>query len=149
MQSMLHETYFGRRATKPTTSFRPGVNNLQVMLPMLFSEGVYGRRISLRRFADVSSTNAAKLFGLYPRKGAIAAGPDADLVIWDPEETRTIADSDVLSKTGFSIYAGTEVTGWPRITIRRGEVVYEGGAIDAEKDSGRLISRSKFESPVE
>ena len=116
---------------------------------MLFSEGVYGRRISLRRFVDVSSTNAAKLFGLYPRKGAIAAGSDADLVIWDPEETRTIADSDVLSKTGFSIYAGTEVTGWPRITIRRGEVVYEGGAIDAEKNSGRLISRSRFESPVE
>ena len=59
------------------------------------------------------------------------------------------SDSDVLSKTSFSIYAGMEVTGWPRITIRRGEVVYEGGAIDAEKGSGRLISRSRFESPVE
>ena len=131
------------------TSFRPGVNNLQVMLPMLFSEGVHGGRISLRRFVEVTSTNAAKLFGLYPRKGAIAPGSDADLVIWDPEETRTIADSDILSKAGFSIYAGTEVTGWPRITIRRGELVYEGGTIDAVKGSGRLISRSRFEKTVE
>ena len=131
------------------TSFRPGVNNLQVMLPMLFSEGVHGGKISLQRFVEVSSTNAAKLFGLYPRKGTIAPGSDADLVIWDPEEKRTIADSDVISKTGFSIYAGTEVTGWPQITIRRGEVVYEGGEVDAEKGSGRIISRSRFKIPVE
>ena len=131
------------------TSFRPGVNNLQVMLPMLFSEGVHMGKISLQRFVEVSSTNAAKLFGLYPRKGTIAPGSDADLVIWDPEEKKTIADSDVLSKTGFSIYAGTEVTGWPQITIRRGEVVYEGGEVDAEKGSGRIISRSRFKIPVE
>ena len=131
------------------TSFRPGVNNLQVMLPMLFSEGVHGGKISLQRFVEVSSTNAAKLFGLYPRKGTVAPGSDADLVIWDPDERRTIADSDVLSKTGFSIYAGTEVTGWPQITIRRGEVVYEGGEVDAEKGSGRIISRSRFKIPVE
>ena len=97
----------------------------------------------------MSSTNAAKLFGLYPRKGTVAPGSDADLVIWDPDERRTIADSDVLSKTGFSIYAGTEVTGWPQITIRRGEVVYEGGEVDAEKGSGRIVPRSRFEIPVE
>ena len=131
------------------TSFRPGVNNLQVMLPMLFSEGVHVGKISLQRFVEVSSTNAAKLFGLYPRKGTIAPGSDADLVIWDPEEKRTIADSDVLSKTGFSIYAGTEVTGWPQITIRRGEVVYEGGEVAAEKGSGRIVPRSRFEIPAE
>ena len=126
---------------------RPGVNNLQVMLPMLFSEGVRGGRISAERFVAVTSTNAAKLFGLYPRKGTIAPGSDADLVVWDVEETRTIRDADALSKTGFSIFAGTEVTGWPRMTIRRGSVVYEDGAVIAEAGSGKLIPRDPIESP--
>ncbi|TDJ65605.1 MAG: hypothetical protein E2O35_07050 [Proteobacteria bacterium] len=124
---------------------RPGVNNLQFMLPMLFSEGVVGGRISLERFVAVTAENAAKLFGLYPRKGVIAPGSDADLVIWDAAETRTIHDADTLSKSGFSIYAGTEVTGWPQVTIRRGEVVYEQGQVRATKSSGRLIARNPIE----
>lgn len=66
------------------------------------------------RGVAVTSTNPARLFGLYPRKGAIAVGPDADLVLWDPEQTRTIRDADMLSRAGYSIYSGQEVTGWPR-----------------------------------
>ncbi|NNL86736.1 MAG: amidohydrolase family protein [Myxococcales bacterium] len=120
---------------------RPGVNNLQVMLPMLFSEGVAGGKITRERFVAVTSTNAAKLFGLYPRKGAIAPGSDADLAVWDPRETRTIRDADALSRTGFSIYSGTEVTGWPVLTLRRGAIVYENGKVVADAGSGKLISR--------
>ena len=69
---------------------RPGVENLQVLLPMLYSEGVRRGRISLQRLVDVTSANAARLFGLYPQKGALAVGSDADLVIFDPELERTV-----------------------------------------------------------
>ena len=85
---------------------RAGLSNLQVVRPMLYSEGVVRGRISEERFVAVTSTNAAKLFGLYPRKGTIAVGSDADIVLWDPDETRTIRDEDMLSGAGFSVYSG-------------------------------------------
>ena len=124
------------------TVFRAGVNNLQVMLPMLFSKGVQQGRLSLERFVEVTSTNTAKIFGMYPRKGTIAVGSDADIVLWNPDEVHVIRDDDVLSNAGFSIYSGTEVQGWPVTTIRRGEVVFENGSISAAPGSGKLISRS-------
>src|SRR5207248_7799596 len=101
-------------------------------LPLLYSEGVRTGRISLEKFVAVTSTNPAKLFGLYPRKGTIAVGSDADLVIWDPSLKRTIRDEDELSNARFSVFAGWEVTGWPIVTIRRGEVVYQNGKITAD-----------------
>jgi len=85
---------------------RAGLNNLQVVRPMLYSEGVVQGRISEERFVAVTSTNAAKLFGLYPRKGTVAVGSDADIVLWDPDETRTIRDEDMFSGAGFSVYSG-------------------------------------------
>jgi dihydropyrimidinase len=120
-------------------NLRPGVSNLQVMLPMLYSEGVLKGKISLEQFVALTSTNAAKLFGLYPRKGTIAVGSDADLVLWNPTESRVVRGSELFSRAGFSIYEGTEVTGWPRITIRRGQVVYKDGRITAQPGRGRLI----------
>ena len=123
---------------------RAGLNNLQVLRPMLYSEGVVAGRISVERFVAVTSTNPAKLFGLYPRKGAVSVGSDADLVLWDPDETRTIRDEDMFSGAGFSIYSGWEVTGWPTMTIRRGEVVFEDGEIRAEPGSGQLLRRSRW-----
>ncbi len=122
--------------------FRAGVNNLQVMLPMLFSEGVNKGRLSIERFVEVTSTNPAKIFGMYPRKGTIAVGSDADIALWDPDEVHEIADADVLSNAGFSIYSGTEVVGWPKVTIRRGEVVFRNGRVLATPGSGKLVSRS-------
>jgi dihydropyrimidinase len=115
---------------------------------MMFSEGVLTERITLEQFAAVSSTNAAKLFGLYPRKGTIAVGSDADIVIWDPAETRTIRDEDMFSKAGYSTYAGRKVTGWPRTTIRRGEVVFDDGTVLARPGSGRFIPGARFARPV-
>ena len=123
---------------------RAGVNNLQVMLPMLYSEGVLQNRITLQRFVAVTSTNAAKLFGLYPGKGTIAVGSDADLVIWDPRRIRTITDDDVLSKAGFSLYSGIAVTGWPHLTIRRGEIVYQNGVTSGAAGSGRPLKQSEM-----
>ena len=126
---------------------RAGMNNLQVMRPMLYSEGVRTGRIRVEQFVALTATTPAKLFGLYPAKGTIAAGSDADLVVWDPDETRTIRDEDALSNTGFSIHAGRVVTGWPVMTIRRGEVVYENGLVRGAAGSGRLAPRQRWQSP--
>ena len=126
---------------------RPGLSNLQLSLPMLYSDGVLKRKLSLPRFVSLTSTNAAKLFGLYPRKGTIAVGADADLALWDPDQRRIVRGGDLRSRAGFSIYEGAEVTGWPRMVIRRGQVVYEAGRITAEPGSGRWLQRRCFADP--
>ena len=129
-------------------NFLGGMPNLQEYMPMLFSEGVGKKRITLERVVAVTATNPAKLFGLYPRKGTIAVGSDADLALWDPNETRTIRDEEMLSGSGFSVYAGWVVTGWPLVTIRRGEVVYEDGKVTGKAGSGQLIERQRWQRPT-
>ncbi|MGD9092338.1 MAG: dihydropyrimidinase [Anaerolineales bacterium] len=129
--------------THTLTNLRPGVANLQTMLPMLYSEGVRTGRLSLSRFVQVSSTNAARLFGLYPRKGTIAVGSDADLVVFDPERTRTIAGSMLKSNSDYSAFEGWNVTGWPALTLRRGEVVFSDDEVTSLPGSGKLIPRGK------
>ena len=126
---------------------RPAGNYLQVQLPLLFSEGVRSGRITLEQMVAVSSTNPAKLFGLYPRKGTIAVGSDGDVVIWDPNLKRTIRDEDQLANARFSIFSGWEVTGWPIITIRRGEIVYRDGRILAAAGSGQFAPRQHWQRP--
>lgn len=127
---------------------RPGVPNLQAMLPMLYSEGVVGGRISLERFVAITSANPARLFGFFPRKGTIAVGSDADLVLWDATEGRTIQAGDMYSRAGYSLYEGTEVVGWPRLSVRRGQVAFEEGRIVAEPGSGRLLQRGRSQAPL-
>jgi dihydropyrimidinase len=126
---------------------RPAGNYLQVQLPLLYSEGVRKGRITLERMVALSSTNPAKLFGLYPRKGTIAVGSDADIVVWDPNLKRTVRNEDQLANARFSIFAGWELTGWPIVTIRRGEVVYENGRVLAAAGSGQLAPRHRWQMP--
>ena len=121
-----------------------GVADLDTMLPMLFSQGVLKHRLTLEQFADASSTNAAKLFGLYPAKGTVAVGSDADLVIWDPNAKRVITARDCFSRADYTIYEGWEIQGWPQYTISRGEVVYANGDITAKPGRGRLAPRQPF-----
>lgn len=123
------------------TQLRPGMENLQTMVPMLYSAGVRTGRISLRRLVEVTSTNAARLFGLYPRKGAIAVGSDADVVVFDPELTRTVTAAMLKSRADYSVYEGTPVTGWPVVTLRRGEVVFRDDEVVGAPGSGRLVRR--------
>lgn len=125
------------------TNLRPGVANLQTMLPMLYSEGVRKGRISLSKFVEVTSTNAAKLFGLFPRKGTIAVGSDADLVIFDPELEQTVERAMLKSNAGHSVFEGWQVTGWPILTMRRGEVAFRDGEMISQPGSGEIISRGK------
>jgi dihydropyrimidinase len=126
------------------TNLRPGMSDLQSMLPMYFSEGVRGRDLSLQRFVATTSTNAARIFGLYPGKGAIREGSDADIAIWDPDQLGTVTAAADLSQSDFSVYDGWKVKGWPVMTIRRGAIVYEDGRIAASAGSGRLIQRRRW-----
>ena len=126
----------------------PGINELQVMLPVFYSKAVQSKKITLERFVELTSTNAAKLFGLYPRKGTIQIGSDADLVLWDFKETRIIKDEDMFSQAGFSIYNGESYTGWPKMTIRRGQIVYQDQKIIAELGTGKVIPRNQTQRLV-
>ncbi len=124
----------------------PGINELQVMLPMFHSKAVLKGKISLEKFVALTSTNVAKLFGLYPKKGAIQVGSDADFVVWDPKEERVIKNADMHSQAGFSMYDGEKHTGWPQIVIRRGEVVFKDRKIIAEASSGQVVTRGPTQS---
>jgi dihydropyrimidinase len=123
---------------------RQGVADLETLMPMLFSEGVTTGRISLDRFVELTSANAARLFGLYPRKGAIAVGSDADLALWDPEQRKVIDGARMQSRAGYSVYDGTTVQGWPRFVIRRGQLVLADGTAMAQPGQGRWARREKI-----
>jgi dihydropyrimidinase len=120
---------------------RQGVADLETLMPMLFSEGVVTGRISLDRFVELTSASAARLFGLSPRKGAVAVGSDADLALWDPQERRVIDGAQMRSRAGYSVYDGWAVQGWPRFVIRRGQIVLADGDCRAEPGSGRWVRR--------
>jgi dihydropyrimidinase len=126
---------------------RQGVADLETMLPMLYDAGVGTGRISLHRFVSLISSGPARLFGLYPRKGTIAVGSDADLVVLDPALRRTIDGSAMYSRAGYSAYDGREVSGWPRFTISRGEVVLEDGEVLAAEGRGQWLHRGSTTPP--
>jgi dihydropyrimidinase len=127
---------------------RQGVADLETLMPMLFSEGVVAGRISLDRFVELTSANAARLFGLYPQKAAIAVGSDADLALWDPQERRIIDGAHMRSRAGYSVYDGWTVQGWPRFVIRRGQVVLADGSCTAQPGDGRWVRRARRISPA-
>lgn len=125
------------------TDLRLGMAELETMLPMLWWSGVRTGRLSMSRFVEVTSTNAAKLFGMYPRKGTIAVGSDADLVIWNGEQSKVIDGTGGYSNADFSPYDGWSVTGWPELVMSRGEVVVERGVLTdaAVPGRGKLAER--------
>ncbi len=133
--------------TLPAWDLRHGMAELETMLPVLWSEGVAKGRISPARFVEVTSTNAAKLFGLWPRKGAIIPGADADLVVWDPSAVQTVDGAAMHSLAGYSPYDGWEVTGWPELTISRGEIVARGSDVIGAPGRGELATRQPFRRP--
>jgi len=119
----------------------PGLEN---RLHMIHEFGARKGRITLNRMVELLSTNPAKLFGLYPRKGTIAVGSDADIVIFDPEKRLTISSATDHSKTDYNLYEGTEVTGTPEIVLLRGNVLVEGDELVAQPGIGRYVARAKF-----
>src|SRR5215212_1107931 len=119
----------------------PGLEN---RLHMIHEFGVRAGRISLNRMVELLSTNPAKLFGLYPRKGTIAVGSDADIVVFDPDKSATISASVHHSKADYNLYEGTEVTGSPEVVLLRGNVLVEGDELVAQPGIGQFVARAKF-----
>ena len=135
----------GKLVPKGRTSFRwvpNGIPGVETRLPILFSEGVLKKRIDLPRFAALTATNHARAYGLSPRKGSIAVGADADLVLWDPAITRKIAHADLHDGSDYTPYEGIEVTGWPVLTMLRGTVVVENGKLAVAKGCGSFLPRA-------
>ncbi len=132
----------GKRVNGPTPHFRhvpPGVPGIEARLPLVFSEGVGKGRIDINTFVAVTATNAAKIYGLYPRKGTIAVGSDADIAIWDPDKEVTISVDMLHEKLDFTPYEGFEVKGWPVTVISRGEVIVQDGQVSAELGRGEFL----------
>ncbi len=118
----------------------PGIEN---RLHMLHEFGVRTGRISMNRLVELTSTNVAKRFGLYPRKGTIAVGSDADLVVWDPEKKLTISAATHHTNVNYNLFEGTEVTGAPQVVLVRGQTIVEDDQLVAEPGAGQFVKRAR------
>ena len=119
-----------------------GVPGIETRLPILFSEGVVKGRISVQRFVELTATNPAKLYGLYPRKGSLAIGGDADIVVYDGERTVTIRNEMLHHDVDYTPYEGLEITGWPELVLSRGDIVFENGDCIGEPGRGLFLRRA-------
>jgi dihydropyrimidinase len=124
-----------------------GTAGIEDRMALLWTHGVGSGRLTEQEFVAVTSTNAAKIFNIYPRKGAVQAGSDADLVVWDPSATKTISASTHHQQIDFNIFEGMEVRGLPSHTISRGELVYSLGDLRPVRGSGRYLKRPAFHWP--
>jgi dihydropyrimidinase len=118
-----------------------GAGGIQDRMSLLWDHGVRSGRLTRQQFVDITSTRAAKIFHLYPRKGSITVGADADLTVWDPEGTRTISAKTHFHRNDRSIFEGFEVTGVPSTVLLRGRVAYENGDLRVERGAGRFLAR--------
>ena len=118
-----------------------GTGGLEDRMPILWTRGVRTGRLTMNEFVAVTSSNSAKILNIYPRKGAIAVGADADIVVWDPEKKKTITAATQASAIDYNVFEGFEVVGLPRYTLSRGEVVFRDGAVTAEDGRGKFIER--------
>ncbi|MGA2793494.1 MAG: dihydropyrimidinase [Roseiarcus sp.] len=134
----------GKLTPRGRTSFRwvpNGIPGVATRLPILFSEGVAKGRINVNEFVALTATNHAKIYGLYPRKGTIAVGADADIVLWAPERKITLTHSMLKDGSDYTPYEGMTLTGWPQLTMVRGKIVAKDGEIVGPKGHGIHLSR--------
>ena len=129
------------------TKIPNGTGGLEDRLPMLWTYGVATGRLTMNEFVAVTSTNIAKILNMYPKKGAILVGADADIVVWDPTRSKTISASGQASAIDYNVFEGKEVTGLPRFTLSRGKVVVEESSIKSEAGHGQFVGRQPF-TPV-
>ena len=120
-----------------------GLPGIEERLVVTWHWGVNGRRITPNRFVALTSTNPARIFGMYPRKGTIAVGSEADLIIWDPAARRTIQASRHHMNTDYNVYEGSEVTGWPEKVFLRGRLIVDGEEWLGEPGTGNFIHRQR------
>jgi dihydropyrimidinase len=111
-------------------------------LAAVHSAGVLKGRCTIEDLARLLSENTARRFDLYPQKGALALGADADIIVFDPKAEKTVKADQLQSAAGYSLYEGETLTGWPQQVFVRGSLVYDGGKIVAAEPSGRHVPPS-------
>ncbi|MDH3613335.1 MAG: dihydropyrimidinase [Gammaproteobacteria bacterium] len=121
-----------------------GTAGIENRLEVLWDQGVNTGRLTMNEFVRVTSTNAAQIFNIYPRKGSVSVGADADIVVWDPQATKTISARTHQQKIDYNIFEGMTVTGCASHTISRGNVVFADGNLDVERGAGRYVDRPAF-----
>jgi len=134
----------GKLNAGPNPTFKQianGLPGIELRMPLLFSEGVNKGRIDVCRFVELTSTNMARLYGLYPHKGTIVVGSDADIAIWDPELEKEVTDQTTHDTTGYTPFEGWTLKGWPITVLSRGRFVVEDGELHVERGSGRQAKR--------
>lgn len=134
----------GKKNPNARSGFRwvpNGIPGVETRLPVFFSEGVSKGQISVNEFVALTATNHAKMYGLYPRKGSIGVGFDADLTLWDPRKRETIRQAILHHGSDYTPWEGFPVVGWPVMTIAGGEIVAEDGRITGAAGRGRILAR--------
>ncbi|HEY7782436.1 MAG TPA: dihydropyrimidinase [Ktedonobacterales bacterium] len=121
-----------------------GVPGIEDRMMVLYTHGVLGGRFSLNRWIELACANPAKLFGVYPQKGVIAPGSDADVVIWDPDATHTMSAATSHQRTDYNLYEGMKVTGMPVVVLSRGRVLVRDGEWKGEQGAGKYLHRARF-----
>jgi dihydropyrimidinase len=139
----------GKLSAGPNPTFKQianGLPGLEVRLPLLFDAAVTQRRLGLERFVELTSTAPAKLYGLYPKKGALAIGADADIAIWNAAKSARLSAAMLHDRAGYTPYEGRVINGWPEIVLSRGRIVVRDGALHVASGSGRFLPRTAGEA---
>jgi dihydropyrimidinase len=121
-----------------------GTGGVEDRMAVLWHHGVNSGRLTMNEFVRVTSTNAAQIFNLYPRKGSVSIGADADLVVWDPKASRTLSAKTHHQRIDFNIFEGMTVSGVPSHTISQGKLVWADGRLDTVRGAGRYVERPTF-----
>ena len=142
-----HSPYYfadkiGKAETPDFTTTLSGIPGIETRLPLLFSEGLLTGRLTLDRYLDLTSRNAAAIYGFADRKGRTAVGLDADLALWDPEATWTLGHAALHSRVDFTPYEGRSVTGKPTTVLVRGVPVIADGVLKAKPGFGQFVERT-------
>lgn len=135
----------GKLKAGPSATFKQianGLPGIEARLPLLFDAMVSKGRLGPEKFVELTAAAPARIYNLYPRKGCIAIGADADVVVWDPDKRVTIEDTTMHDRTGFSPFIGHTVQGWPEIVLRRGEPIVRDGTLMGKPGSGQFLPRS-------
>ncbi|TPK47814.1 dihydropyrimidinase [Mesorhizobium sp. B2-5-4] len=123
------------------TKIPNGTGGLEDRLPVLWTKGVNTGRLTMNEFVAVTSTNIAKILNMYPKKGAIVEGADADIIVWDPKRKKTISSKKQQSVIDYNVFEGVEVTGLPRFVFSRGELSIDEAEVKAKPDHGEFVGR--------
>jgi dihydropyrimidinase len=125
-----------------------GTGGLEDRMPLLWTAGVHTGRLTKEEFVAVTSANIARILNVYPRKGRLGIGSDADIVVWDPTQSKTISAGSQISRIDYNVFEGFDCTGAPAATLSGGRIAFAKGELRAEKGDGKYVERPPF-SPIQ